>query len=169
MEEKGKIIVFPQTDNAKTEKTKQKQSTEEVKQTQSAQENPKVDVFQAGKDVIHSAVIALLQGLRLGNPRRSLEQVAKMCSIATDELILAQESQNNYRYIGGEFIISYINEAAFKLNIALYFKDSNNEWIQVAAESQPRKLQYLTDESIVELRGAKTVRFEINPPQNVSM
>lgn len=125
----------------------------------------KVDAISAAFEKIDAALTHLIDGLKLAYPKRSLSQIANMCSATIDALIIREEIQHQYRYIGGEFTITYINEAAFKLNIALYFKDMEDQWIEVSSVSQPRDMQYLTKEAIAELRANQKISFEIDAPK----
>lgn len=113
---------------------------------------------------IDVAVQKIITALKLAFPKRDLEQIAQMCSDKVDTLILSEEQRHQSKYVGGQFIISYINEAAFDLKIELYFKNAKNDWIQVKSKSQPRDMKYLTSKAILELRTKKTVVFEIDPP-----
>lgn len=107
----------------------------------------------------------VLDKFNLTLPRKELEEVAQLYSQRLDELILKEEEQKNYRYVGGDFIILYDEENKFKLKIVLYFNDADGNWIETTATSRPKKLQYLTDTAIAELQTKKQVTFDIEGPK----
>lgn len=107
----------------------------------------------------------VLDKFNLTLPRKELEEVAQLYSQRLDELILKEEEQKNYRYVGGDFIILYDEENKFKLKIVLYFNDTEGNWIEATATSRPKKLQYLTDTAIAELQTKEQVTFDIEGPK----
>lgn len=107
----------------------------------------------------------LLDKVKLMRPRRTLEQIAKMCSEKMDALIIREESQNHYTYIGGRFIIFSVDEKSFRLVAELYFKNHQDEWVEVKSTSQPRNMEYLTKDSVIELLSKGQVAFEIEEPK----
>ena len=107
----------------------------------------------------------LLDKVKLMRPRRTLEQIAKMCSEKMDALIIREENQNNYRYIGGRFIIFPVDEKSFRLVAELYFKNHQDEWIEIKSTSQPRNMEYFTKDSVIELLSKGQVAFEIEAPK----
>lgn len=107
----------------------------------------------------------LLDKVKLLRPRRNLAQIAGMCSEKIDALILQEESEYGYQYIGGQFIIMPVNETGFRLVAELYFKSQQDEWIEIKSTSQPRTMEYLTKDSVDELLKAGQVAFEIERPK----
>ena len=107
----------------------------------------------------------LLDKVKLMRPRRTLEQIEKMCSDKMDNLIIREETKNNYKYVGGRFIILAVNENQFRLVAELYFKNQQDEWIEMKSTSQPRKMEYLTKDSVIELLAKGSVAFEIEGPK----
>lgn len=123
------------------------------------------ELWQAGFKTIDKALNNVIEKMMLLYPHRSLDQIAQMCSKQTDMLIKSEEQRNGYQFVGGEFSVSYVNEAAFTLGVELYFKDTAGKWIKVESKSQPRDMQYLMEDSIVELRQKKVVKFDIDSPE----
>lgn len=74
---------------------------------------------------------------------KTLEQLAEGCEKKIDRIILKEEVENDYDFAGGEFTISYYNKNSFLLSASLYFKDTNEDWVEVKSESQPRDMNIL--------------------------
>lgn len=96
-------------------------------------------------------------------PNMELEEIAKIYGTRLDEMIIAEE-KNDLTYVGGSFNIRYINEAAFETSYELYFQDKEKEWVKKEAKSKPQKTSFLKVNALAELRQAKKVSFEIDPP-----
>ena len=95
---------------------------------------------------------------------KTLEQLAEGCEKKIDRIILKEEVENDYDF-GGEFTISYYNKNSFLLSASLYFKDTNEDWVEVKSESQPRDMKYLTGEAAEELRAKGKAIFNIDAPK----
>ena len=96
---------------------------------------------------------------------RSFQRRSSSCEKKIDRIILKEEVENDYDFAGGEFTISYYNKNSFLLSASLYFKDTNEEWVEVKSESQPRDMKYLTGEAAEELRAKGKAIFNIDAPK----
>ena len=96
---------------------------------------------------------------------KTLEQLAEGCEKKIDRIILKEEVENDYDFAGGEFTISYYNKNFSLLSASLYFKDTNEDWVEVKSESQPRDMKYLTGEAAEELRAKGKAIFNIDAPK----
>lgn len=94
----------------------------------------------------------------------SLEELADSYSKKLDTLILKQEKEKNYQYIGGELKIYYIDAKYFGVDISLYFQDENKQWKKTSIKSNPQKSKYIQKEAFDELCAKKAISFEVNPP-----
>lgn len=97
-------------------------------------------------------------------PNMELEQLAELYSESLDDLII-RERKLNHNYVGGEFIIKYLNDKLFLTSYEMYFQDENKEWLKKSGESKPQELINLTEKAIKILKTDKKVIFEINPPE----
>ena len=104
---------------------------------------------------------------RTRNPKDGLwlERFHRLDEKKIDRIILKEEVENDYDFAGGEFTISYYNKNSFLLSASLYFKDTNEDWVEVKSESQPRDMKYLTGEAAEELRAKGKAIFNIDAPK----
>lgn len=94
----------------------------------------------------------------------SIDKMAGHYSKRLDELILRTETEQKLHYIGGEFIVTAVTAAHFKLAIDLYFRNEENEWVRVQTESGLKDMRYLNETSRRELQGKKKIIFEVQEP-----
>ena len=133
-----------------------------VANSQEVTEKTKIDLQKL--DVTGKILTQLFEKIKIPLPRRELAEVAQMYSKALDTLILKEEDANEYTYVGGEFAIVYLGGDKFKLEISLYFKDKDKEWIKVSASSKASELKYLTDAAVAELTTKHQVKFDVAEP-----
>lgn len=100
------------------------------------------------------------------NAKLSLEELADSYSKKLDTLILKQEKENNYQYIGGELKIYYIDIKYFGIYVSLYFQDENKQWKKTSIKSNPQKAKYIRKDAFEELISKRTIVFEVEPPKN---
>lgn len=137
---------------------------DEAKNVKSESEETRVDLDSA-KEKINEFFDFILDKIKLLFPHRSLEQLSDMCSEKIDSLILQEEQNKNYRYIGGQLLFIYMDNQQFRITVELYFKNQKDEWIEVKSASQPRSMEYLMKDSIMELKEKGQVAFEIEAPK----
>lgn len=99
------------------------------------------------------------------NLRLELDDIVANSSDSLDQVILKQEKENQLSYIGGKFKILYQSEAYFRLAFELYFKNLNDEWVQVTAGSPDLEARALKQEALEELRNKQEIVFEVDAPQ----
>ncbi|NJE35516.1 hypothetical protein E0L13_10865 [Megasphaera sp. SW808] len=116
-------------------------------------------------ELAEKVLTKLFKIIKIPLPRRDLAEIAQMYSKQVDTLIFKVEQSKGYTYIGGEFAIIYLGKDKFKLNISLYFKDNDNDWVKASSNSEPSELKYLTDTAIMELKEKKQVKFDIDTPK----
>ncbi|WP_443797120.1 hypothetical protein, partial [Dialister hominis] len=77
-------------------------------------------------------------------------------------IIQKEQVKIDYYFAAREYRISYYNKNSFLLSASLYFKDTNEDWVEVKSESQPRDMKYLTGEAAEELRAKGKAIFNID-------
>ena len=135
------------------------------------------DLDEAAKRVLNELTglknVKLTQFKAYGSKNRTrnpkdvlwLERFHRLDEKKIDRIILKEEVENDYDFAGGEFTISYYNKNFFLLSASLYFKDTNEDWVEVKSESQPRDMKYLTGEAAEELRAKGKAIFNIDAPK----
>lgn len=122
-----------------------------------------------GETSIGQSIMGLLDDIFGSFKERFLEmtlpELADMYSEEIDKIILEKEEQFNYKYIGGEFRITYMDDEYFRTSMSLYFQDASKQWIKTSSKSKLQSMKYLKQEAIARLRSEKTVAFEIEPPK----
>lgn len=106
-----------------------------------------------------------LEGFIDKNFRLELEDIVANSSDSLDEVILKQEKENQLSYVGGKFKVLYQSDAYFRLAFELYFKNLNDEWVQVTAGSPELETRALKQEALEELRNKHEIVFEVDAPQ----
>lgn len=94
----------------------------------------------------------------------SLDMLVEKLSPSTDNLIIATESEEGIKFIGGE-LTAYLPPAdlnRFALNLKLYYKNSSDEFVLKEREKMLDR-GILTTDSLAELK-EKEQSFEVNEP-----
>lgn len=122
-----------------------------------------------GETSIGQSIMGLLDDIFGSFKERFLEmtlpELADMYSEEIDKIILEKEAQFNYKYVGGEFRITYMDDDYFRTSMSLYFQDASKQWIKTSSKSKLQSMKYLKQEAVARLRAEKTVAFEIEPPK----
>ena len=122
------------------------------------------NVVDKGIELLDELVKSLPEDTKL-----SLEELADSYSKELDTLILKQEKENNYQYVGGELKIYYINAKYFGIYISLYFQDENKQWKKTSIKSNPQKAKYMRKDAFEELIAKRTIVFEVEPPKKENL
>mgnify|MGYP000845917739 CR=1 FL=1 len=93
-----------------------------------------------------------------------IEGAANFYTQGVDDIILAEQKNNNLLYVGGQLKLQYIDENIFLLKLDLYFQDAAEKWVQRSTQAT-RALKYLTPQAVQELREKREISFEIDPPK----
>ncbi|WP_288200890.1 hypothetical protein [uncultured Megasphaera sp.] len=96
---------------------------------------------------------------------KSLDQIARACEEKIDQIIIKEELEQGYTYAGGEFAISGYDKGHFYLTLDLFFKDQEDQWIAVKAQSTPRERGVLRPDAAAELEQKGRVIYAIDEPQ----
>lgn len=92
----------------------------------------------------------------------SLEEVAKKYSPKLKNII-TQYQDTGAKHQAGKFKIIYRDEKSFVMNFELYFKDSEEKWINVENTSSTLdSRKWLSPEALKDLRKNKEKIFSIN-------
>ena len=78
--------------------------------------------------------------------------------------IVSEEVKNSTKFLGGEFIVEYGDEAQFRFSYDLYFQQTGQSPTKVSVKSRPQELKRLDKDARAELKTEKTIKFQIDPP-----
>ena len=94
-----------------------------------------------------------------------IEGAANFYTQGVDDIILAEQKNNNLLYVGGQLKLQYIDENIFLLKLDLYFQDAAEKWVQRSTQAT-RALKYLTPQAVQELRPSRHPRPRQHPRPN---
>ena len=114
-----------------------------------------------GKEILGNLLGQVTEILR---PSMSLDDLKAVYSAPLDDIILREEELKGCKYVGGEFVISYVDSNNYGCSYDLYFQDAEKKWAKMSAKSQPLSIKYLEDAAWRELIGKREIKFEIDAP-----
>ena len=102
--------------------------------------------------------------LRVVNSKISFDELNEFFSKDIDKIIINAKKEG-LKFIGGIFKIELKTEKFFRISFQLFFKNVEGKFLTKVAESDDMLLEYLTKESIEELKNNKIVEFEVDEPK----
>ena len=97
-------------------------------------------------------------------PSMSLDEINRVYVKPIDNIILTEEDKSGETFIGGEFIISYVDDKNYTCAHRLFFQGKGSKIEEVAAKSKPFSSAYLSEEAQAELKKLKEIKYEIDEP-----
>ena len=98
-------------------------------------------------------------------PNMELEDIKQITFPRFHKLIKDYEKKG-LKYGGGKLYVKYDDDAHFKLEFEMYFRDEEERWHKVANESELRDIHLLEDSLIKTLATLKMVEFQIEAPSS---
>ena len=123
------------------------------------------EAINIGKEILGSLLGQVTEILR---PSMSLDDLKTVYSAPLDDIILAEEERKGNKYVGGEFVISYVDSDNYGCSYDLYFQDAEKKWAKMSAKSQPLSIKYLDSAAWRELTGKREIKFEIDAPTDAA-
>lgn len=100
--------------------------------------------------------------------KSNIKELAEIYSKDIDNIILKSEREKSFKYVGGEFIVTYVTERIFSIKIALYYKNKEDKWVEESYVTS-RDMKLLKDEAVIELKESKKIIYEIEYPKVVNI
>ncbi|MBE6073211.1 MAG: hypothetical protein E7202_01475 [Selenomonas ruminantium] len=100
--------------------------------------------------------------------KSNIKELAEIYSKDIDNIILKSERDKSFKYVGGEFIVTYVTERIFSIKIALYYKNKEDKWVEESYVTS-RDMKLLKDEAVIELKESKKIIYEIEYPKVVNI
>ena len=100
--------------------------------------------------------------------KSNIKELAEIYSKDIDNIILKSERDKSFKYVGGEFIVTYVTETIFSIKIALYYKNKEDKWVEESYVTS-RDMKLLKDEAVIELKESKKIIYEIEYPKVVNI
>ena len=97
-------------------------------------------------------------------PSMSLEEINRVYVKPIDNIILTEEDKSGAKFIGGEFIISYVDDRNYLCSYRLFFQGKEQKIDELSAKSKPFSAAYLSDEARAELKKSKEIKYDIEEP-----
>lgn len=95
---------------------------------------------------------------------KKIEEIPETFEEKINEIILKEEFYKIASFVGGEFIIEYIDDKSYSLCYHLYFQDKKDAPYDVTSQKQKNNISRLSDEAQKELKDQKTIKFDISEP-----
>lgn len=100
--------------------------------------------------------------------RSDIRDLAEIYSKDIDNIILKSEKDKLLKYVGGEFIVTYVTDTIFSIKIALYYKNKDDKWVEESYVTS-RDMKLLKEEAVNELKQNKKIIYEIEYPKVVNI
>lgn len=100
--------------------------------------------------------------------KSNIKELAEIYSKDIDNIILKSERDKSFKYVGGNFIVTYVTETIFSIKIALYYKNKEDKWVEESYVTS-RDMKLLKDEAVIELKESKKIIYEIEYPKVVNI
>lgn len=100
--------------------------------------------------------------------RSDIRDLAEIYSKDIDNIILKSEKDKLLKYVGGEFIVTYVTDTIFSIKIALYYKNKDDKWVEESYVTS-RDMKLLKEEAVNELKQNKKFIYEIEYPKVVNI
>lgn len=98
------------------------------------------------------------------NPTMTIEELEIIYAKALDKIILETEKNESKTYIGGEFVISYVNKKSYACEYSLYFQDNKEKIYAVKAESGNLNIKDLSEDTVKLIVDEGKIKFDIPSP-----
>ena len=95
---------------------------------------------------------------------KKIDEIPEIFADKIKEIILKEEFYKIASFVGGEFIIEYIDDKSYSLCYHLYFQDKKDATYDVTSQKQKNNSDRLSDEAQKELKAQKTIKFDISEP-----
>lgn len=95
---------------------------------------------------------------------KKIEEIPEIFEEKINEIILKEEFYKIASFVGGEFIIEYIDDKSYSLSYHLYFQDKKDAPYDVTSQKQKNSISRLSDAAQKELKDQKTIKFDISEP-----
>lgn len=100
--------------------------------------------------------------------KSDIRDLADIYSKDIDNIILKSEKDKFLKYVGGEFIVTYVTDTIFSIKIALYYKNKDDKWVEESYITS-RNMKLLKEEAVSELKENKKIIYEIEYPKVVNI
>lgn len=100
--------------------------------------------------------------------KSNIKDLAEIYSKDIDNIILKSEMDKSLKYVGGEFIVTYVTDTIFSIKIALYYKNKDDKWVEESYVTS-RDMKLLKEEAVIELKENKKIIYDIEYPKIVNM
>lgn len=94
------------------------------------------------------------------------EDLQRVYGEEINEVILDEESTSGRKYVGGEFILDYVDEKKFGCSFSLYFQDAQKKFLKRSAKTGELSMSPLVPELRDELKAEKVIKFDIPEPDD---
>lgn len=98
------------------------------------------------------------------SPNMKIEDVKEVAAFRFDEVIKKNE-QKGLTFSAGKFHIKYVDDAHFKLDFEMYFKDDEDKWHKLANESDSRDMKLLEEGAAKTLKALNVIELPIERPK----
>ena len=95
---------------------------------------------------------------------KKLEDIPPYYSEKINDTILNEEFYKIALFLGGEFIVAYLDEKNYTCAYNLYFQVKEDKTYKLTATSEPMDITRLSADAKKELAEQQTVKFEIPEP-----
>jgi len=96
-------------------------------------------------------------------PNMTIDELAESCSKELDKKII-EEKKKELKYVGGILKFLYKNEKFFTMGYELYFKNKQDKWVKVSADTE-QEIDFLNEKSIEELKTKNKIEYDIEEPK----
>ena len=100
--------------------------------------------------------------------KSDIRDLADIYSKDIDNIIIKSEKDKFLKYVGGEFIVTYVTDTIFSIKIALYYKNKDDKWVEESYITS-RDMKLLKEEAVSELKENKKIIYEIEYPKVVNI
>ena len=95
---------------------------------------------------------------------KKIEDIPPYYADKINDTILKEEFYKIALFLGGEFIIEYVDEKNYTCTYTLYFQNKKDDAYKITAATQPMDMTRLSAEVKKDLETQKNIKFEISEP-----
>ncbi len=95
---------------------------------------------------------------------QKVDEIPEQYFDTINEKILNEEFYNISHFLGGEFLIEYVDAKGYICAYKLYFQDKNNNAYEVESKSKSLDLTRLSADAQKDLAEKKQIKYDISEP-----
>ena len=92
---------------------------------------------------------------------KNIDEIPSIFEDNINEIILNEELYKVSSFIGGQFIIEYVDSKSYTLYFQLFFQDKKGSTYETATKKKPMDMARLSDLAQKDLESHKTIKFDI--------